>query len=356
MVIACALWGVFNGASAPALEAIFADSVSTGKRSEFYSVKYILTVAPYWGVGPVICIFIFWQLGNAWTLDTMRTIMLSGMVLSIFPTMCLFFFNDDRSLGQESEGLLAKEQGGAATLPLRDAAAHSGTDDTEDSTAAAEQARSRQRGLKLCCTARSGQVPFILVASDMIIGLASGMTIKFFPIWFAQEVGMGPIATTAIYPISTVFLSLFTAMVQRLSRRVGRVNASMLSRGTGISLLVCMALLRRWWSNVWLMCALYVLRNALNNAPYPLLKSVLMDYVSKGSRGKVNSLESISQFGWSGSAIVGGVLLDRDGFQAVFFVTAAMQFISWAMLFSLRGVVVDEEHASACARKPNSDV
>lgn len=132
---------------------------------------------------------------------------------------------------------------------------------------------------------------------------------------------MGPLATTAIFPVSTLVLSAFTVLAQRLSKRLGRVATVILGRALGTLCLVAMALLQAQWHRVYLMCGIYVVRTAANNAQYPLLKSVLMDYVSKAARGKVNSLESISQFGWSGSAIVGGVLLDKYDYATVFWVT-----------------------------------
>ena len=37
-------------------------------------------------------------------------------------------------------------------------------------------------------------------------------------------------------------------------------------------------------------------------------KSVFMDYVPKRPRGKWNSLDSVARFGWSGSALFGGLI------------------------------------------------
>ena len=171
----------------------------------------------------------------------------------------------------------------------------------------------------------------------------------------AKKVGMGPLATTAIFPVSTLLLSAFTCLAQRLSLRLGRVATAMLGRALGISCLLAMALLEAEWHRVFLMVGLYVVRTALMNAQYPLLKSILMDYVSKRSRGKVNSLESISQFGWSGSAILGGVLLDKYDYQAVFFVTAAMQLCSWCLMFLLCGAVVDEERGGSLGERTKKE-
>lgn len=49
----------------------------------------------------------------------------------------------------------------------------------------------------------------------------------------------------------------------------------------------------------------------LQNASYPLSESILMDYVPKKYRARWKSLESVVQFGWCGSAVVGGWIGDR---------------------------------------------
>ena len=41
-------------------------------------------------------------------------------------------------------------------------------------------------------------VPYLLATSDLIFGLASGMTIRFFPIFFLKQVGLAPIATNFV--------------------------------------------------------------------------------------------------------------------------------------------------------------
>ena len=54
-------------------------------------------------------------------------------------------------------------------------------------------------------------------------------------------------------------------------------------------------------------CSMQVLRS----------RSLLMDYVPKEARGRWNSLDSVLAFGWCGSAVAGGFLLDAFGFGEV---------------------------------------
>lgn len=52
-------------------------------------------------------------------------------------------------------------------------------------------------------------------------------------------------------------------------------------------------------------------------------------------------------FGWSGSAIFGGILLDRYGFGSTFLITAAMQLLSMAIFALLLPLVPVHEKLEA---------
>lgn len=62
-------------------------------------------------------------------------------------------------------------------------------------------------------------------------------------------------------------------------------------------------------------------------------------------RGKWSCLDGVTIFGWSGSAVLGGMLLDRYGFRSVFVATAAMQFAGSMFIVSLLPVVSAFEKA-----------
>jgi hypothetical protein len=47
--------------------------------------------------------------------------------------------------------------------------------------------------------------------------------------------------------------------------------------------------------------------------------------VLQESRGRWNSLDCLLAFGWCGSAVVGGFLLDKFGFDLTFIITASAQ-------------------------------
>ena len=73
-------------------------------------------------------------------------------------------------------------------------------------------------------------------------------------------------------------------------------------------------------------------------------------------RGRWSCVDGITAFGWSGSALLGGYLVDRTGFAPVFLLTAALQFGSTLVTLPLLGwVPLHEAPVDTCCRSPRSD-
>ena len=341
-----ALFGVNAGITNPALEALFADSVKTGERSETYSLRFMLSVGGF-SLGPVTSAVLFSGIGNEWTLSRVRVVMLVGLSVNLISIVGYFFFRDDLALGTESEGLNATGAGrDEATAPLLaeegpggeqvdeevdeeegggGRESWEGSDEEEEgSTSAASCSTTVSLG---CCVISQSQIPLVLVLTDLVTAVASGMTVKFFPIFFQDRCGFSPVLVNAILASTTAVMAVFTWGCQLLSRPLGRLGAAFATKIVGVGLLVAMALMRPLWTNPWAISPVFLARTALMNCGAPLIKSVAMDYVPKKQRGKWNALDSVTQFGWSGSAVLGGVLLQRYGFGVVFLLTAATQLV-----------------------------
>ena len=79
------------------------------------------------------------------------------------------------------------------------------------------------------------------------------------------------------------------------------------------------------WRNIAIIVPVYIVRTIVMNCNGGLRKSLLNDYVPKANRAKWNSFDSITRFGWSGSAFIGGLICDAYGYGPSFAVTATMQ-------------------------------
>lgn len=82
----------------------------------------------------------------------------------------------------------------------------------------------------------------------------------------------------------------------------------------------------------------------------------MMDVVPKRERGKWNSLEGVSSFTWTGSAALGGYLVDRYSYHFTFRITAAIYVLGTALLLLLvpltwGEVVPDADDDAAAAGK-----
>jgi len=82
--------------------------------------------------------------------------------------------------------------------------------------------------------------------------------------------------------------------------------------------------------------ALFVSQTGFFNSTQPLMKSILMDYVPKSTRGRWSAVDSLTSFGWSVTTIFGSMIVDKYCYSYLFYTTAGCMFLSqmpfWLML------------------------
>ena len=221
---------------------------------------------------------------------------------------------------------------------IRGGGGGSGTVDggTNDATQNGHTASRPPSCWRRCCVS-SARVPHVIVGSDLISGFGSGMTVKFFPLFFSKKLMLSPIGTNCIYIAVPMFMMAASLIAQRLSMKFGRVQVSILYAYVGAVALVGMWILG-WvadddWEHVagGLVLPLYFF-STVQHCVRPLKKSILMDFVPKGQRARWNSLDSVTRFGWSGSAVLGGWIVDRLNYGWSFLITAVIQVTAASML------------------------
>eukprot|EP00668_Euglena_longa_P015848 GGOE01020014.1.p1 GENE.GGOE01020014.1~~GGOE01020014.1.p1 ORF type:complete len:356 (+),score=61.40 GGOE01020014.1:287-1354(+) len=299
-----------------------ADSLATGTRSRAYNISYVLAVTSK-STGPLFALCMFYFFGNQWAIAECRFVLYVGCGVTVIASLVQCMFQESKTLGHESEAIQAVPTHAQVESPAADC--------SEGSLQPRFQA-----GKFLCIDAR--WVPWVIGISNILSGLAAGMTIKFFPLFFKNEVHLSPVAVNLIFFANPLCLALMSTTVQWVSRYVGRVETLLLARAAGIALLFIMALSRPHWHHLEFIVPVYILRTALINAPKPLNKSIMMDFVPKASRGKWSAVSSIASFGWSGSAVVGGMMVDEKGYGFSFHITAMAQVVStsfWLLLLPI---------------------
>jgi MFS family permease len=276
--VALSLWGLFQAITRPALESILADSIESGRRSRVYSwLHFVRQVAQ--SFGPFISVFLFFLFGDEWELPILKNVILVGILVTLVSIIVMEFFNDKKSLGKVSESLKIEEE-------------------------VVEEEKSN--GLRSRLPKGAKLIPYILVGSNVIIGIGAGMTIKYFPIFFIEVYNLKPMWVQVIMGITAVATGITGLTAQKLSMRRGRPLMIFLFQ---LSATLCLFALI-FYPTIWLMVPLFVARGSLMNAGQPLSRSILMDVVPKKNRGKWNSLETLAWgLWWNFSALIGGYIV-----------------------------------------------
>ena len=380
VALVCGLgsFGAYQGVWNTALETIFADSTKRGeKRAAATTRKFGLTLVATCA-GPLVAIALFLWLGDDWTLKQLRTVMLVGVCLCGPPALLLLLLRDVREEDDDDDD--------RGMSPSTEPPLINGDD--------GEPAVLKPRGSRL------GPVPYVVLASDLLSGFGSGMTVKFVPLFFKNRVGFSPVGANCLYVASPVFMFLGSRGCGWLSKNalgrpracayfmavaaLGLVGLSLLDAGDAGDLATFLDVSRmqagaggssnarspeaeaaggsgqlRPLRPLVKKCAavgLYLVTNAQHMCR-PLKKSALMDHVPYASRGKWNAVDGVTRFGWSGSAVLGGYLVDRGGYSLTFVITALMQLLAAALWLSLVGVV--DPHApgwrALCDAKVDDD-
>jgi MFS family permease len=300
-------------------------------------------------VGPLVCILLFVFYSNVWEIAEMRVLLVVGLACEIPAAIGMFFVKDVPEAFPEASMPIPADQRTPSLSRISNESEESSESIVEDPRAipsksalfstTGEKAEALPGMGKWCCfTAAS--IPYLLFAGDLVTALGSGMTIKFFPLFFKDDMHLAPAQVYAIWAGNSLSNVLVGLLAQRMSTCFGRVQTMAVCRFIGISLLVGMAVLyfnneRRWYVIV----PMYVLRTGLMNGTYPLEESILMDFVPKNTRARWKSLESVVSIGWAGSAALGGLIADKYNYTTTFFFTAAFQAAGSLVLIPLMAVV-----------------
>ena len=312
LVGATAGFGVFFGLHSSPLDALFADSIESGTRSKLYSWRTSLRTAAN-AIGPAVSVAVFLTLGDDWSESELVLVILIGVGGFVLPALMLLLFRDSATLGTESEALTSvvaplppaplppvATAGSTLTLLGSDVPAAS-TPCAPPPLTEAQQLATALVSRRACGVFGIGSIAPLVALSDFLTMLGSGMTIKFFALFFWRGLALGPVLVSALYVVGPLGISVGSLLAQRLSLRLGRLQVTLLCKFGGVTLLVAMGCLDLHAQGAaYYVIPIYLLRTWLMNCTSGLTKSVLNDYVPKKDRAKWNALESLNVFSWSG--------------------------------------------------------
>jgi MFS family permease len=361
LIAALAVWGLCWGIGNTALSALFADSIRAGERSFYFTQRSILITIGN-TTGPLVALSLFAILGDTWTIQECVVVMTVGQIICFPALLLLCFFSDDYIVSTLDDAndeacneLLTRDE----TISCQEAhlPPSEGDSETDSHDVTGE--------ILFGILPKGRAIPILIASADMITGLGSGMSVRYFPIFFVQNLELSPVLVQVLYVTPPIIQALLMRTGQILAKRHGRCHVTVASKWIGICFMILMIAAYMAHVSKWYVCILYVLRTSFMNATSGLTRSVLMDNVPKEERGKWSALESVNMFSWSGSAALGGVLVGAVGLLPLFAVTAFVQFLSTLALVALfahetvedqstetRGSVNANDDASSLATPP----
>lgn len=282
--------------------ALFTDSVPQGERALWMSRAAVITQASM-GFGPFLAMVLFYYLGDHWGMSVLHTILISGFFLMIPANLFLLNWKDIP---------VCVSPAVSADHPL----------------------------LPPSSVKRKGSVvPYLICLNDVITCIGAGMTVKFFPLFFKNDYGFSPTELQGLFTVYCLAFAVFTWLCEKVAGRIGRVQSAMLFSLGGVSCLFALAYL----DNIIMVILVFILRGALQNSIYPIDRSMLMDFVPSDQRGRWNSIESISAMTWSGSAVIGGYMMDSHDYRYTFVITAWIYLFACVMRLPLLWMVPRKE-------------
>jgi MFS family permease len=357
LVAALAVWGFFWGIANTALSALFADSIASGDRSYYFTQRSILiTVGNTFG--PLFALVMFAILGDHWTIRDCAIVMALGQCVCFPAIVLLCFFSDDHCVEEgdssddatddiddcqqliagDDESVCADQEDQGLDTPSTTSSDDSRNDDEEadfDGNQSEQELAPSSGSLLMGCIPRTRIIPVLLASGDLMSGLASGMSIRYFSIFFVNNLRLNPVLVQVIYILAPILQAMLMKISQLLAVRFGRLHVAVTHKYIGISFMFLMIGAHMAKFPTWVVCLVYVIRTAFMNSTSALTRSMLMDHVPKQERGKWSALESVNMFSWSGSAALGGVLVGLIGILPLFAITAMLQFVATLPMVAL---------------------
>lgn len=332
LMVALGLWGTVDGISYGPMQALYADSTLRGMRSEYYAYLYVAWILSTI-VGPVVSIA-YLSDESGWELPMLRNVIFIGVAFQLSGVAFFFMFDDSQALPE----------------PEPDDVDNEDIDNVLVTSAGSSQS--------FCCPKSrlkffEPYIPHTVFIASLVMAIGSGLTVQFFPLFFKNTCHMTPSQVQAIYVVIPIAMVIASWICQRSSRRLGRVQTTIVFKIVGLIALFVMVYLKDYHDDWRVMAPIFVVRTAFMNATYPLEESILMDTVPKDQRARWKSLESVASCGWCGSAALGGYLSDHHGYPFTFLITGFIQLASTIMWIVLIPVVPDEgAHLEAQQDKP----
>ena len=205
-------WGLGDGVVNGPCQALFADSTPSGTRSTYFTYQFVCYLSAS-AVGPLVSIVLFQTLGDNWDMYHLRIVIYVGLILETGNAVLMMLFDDSKALDEDedqgsnerndvadnSNDEVEEDEGSEMERQALAASATANLINANDNNVIATAATAAAAAASLTLKKRQEWIPYIVFISGLITSLGSGMTVKFFPLFFKDEVGMTPSQVQTIY-------------------------------------------------------------------------------------------------------------------------------------------------------------
>eukprot|EP00928_Gymnodinium_smaydae_P017758 TRINITY_DN16789_c0_g2_i1.p1 TRINITY_DN16789_c0_g2~~TRINITY_DN16789_c0_g2_i1.p1 ORF type:complete len:497 (-),score=32.95 TRINITY_DN16789_c0_g2_i1:137-1564(-) len=345
LCLSLCIQGVCDGIMNGPMVALMDDSCPAGRRSDVETANMVIYSAAS-SVGPLLGLVVFLTQGNHWSINSMKSVIVIGVVLGQLANLPAWRMDDKKALGEQSEAVFL--QSGLTTA-------------SEDHNSEARELVARSSRSTCCGLVKARNVRGWFFFGDVVMSLGAGMTVKFFPVFFNIECHEDPATVQIVFASLAGICAVGTIVVNWIAKRVGRMQVVIPCFMVGITCTMLLGALRSYYKYPGVMVPLFITRCSIMWSCAAIKGSVVADYTPKSQRGRWKALESITAMGWSGSAAVGGWLIDHFGYGDTFVITACFQATVipvWCMLLPLVAkeseLLAAGEAATPCTASPGA--
>jgi MFS family permease len=350
------LWGIMWGISDAALNDLFLDSIPTSRRSHYYKrASSVIRLGNL--TGPLVAIVIFRYMGEEqWSLRGCSLVMMVGLGL------CLPGLGILCSLREEPE-----QHDPPAEINCQDYNHQDTSFTTNDLLGQAPESAIRQQAIRLasdvdpmesvshqiCHCKPNIAIPTLVTIADALSEIASGLSLRYFPIFFLDQLRLSPVQVQVLNMVTPFGSAILKKFARSLARRYGPSRVSASFQWIFVSLLVSMVMFYKQGRPVVLVCTFYIFHASMMNSTSALSRSIVADAVPKENMGKWNALDPLHMLLWSGSAILGGILVSFYGVLVNFYVSAGLQLLAslpFLALFNSDAIMSEDRRAESESR------
>lgn len=340
-----ALCSFYYGVYYTPLDSIFADSISTGERSKYYTSKFVLeTIASICGPAVIIGIALAGQDRKDWSKATLVEIILVGYGISALSATLLFQFSDKNILGIASQAHLDDDtkaesllfpvgelEKGMNQVSISLIERHNRKSSEENNLSIAKQNTEKkscvqsernskqERSAKVSILSENNvssvytdhnvyeiedkgslkifkwgikpsHVPIFLTMSTVARSMGTGMTNTFLSTFLKYECGLS-IIQLQLFLISQYILTvIFANLARYFSRRIGRIQVMLICNVVTCSFLLIIAVLGYLESHHELIAGKLEVRHALWQSIWIIIPSCLRASISPACMALKHSL------------------------------------------------------------------